>query len=271
MLRIGELAELAGISTRAIRHYHQLGLLPEPQRAAAGHRAYELRDAVLLLRIRRLVELGLRLDQAAAILAEDAGRDLHEILAELDADLAEQQRRIGARRQRIAELLANASAANFSAQLVEVLTDLDRVTATQPGVARERLITALFELISGDVAPGRLKGYHAVFAEAEFTERTHELSRRFDDLRGRPPEDPLVAELAELAADLGQEVGRLLPDDIRNDIRNAPVGGSRQRDFVRAAAVGLDPAQARCFELLLRGLRDRWGLGDTGGTEAPPW
>jgi len=264
MLRIGELAELAGISTRAIRRYHQLGLLPEPERAVGGYRAYELRDAVLLLRIRRLVELGLSLDQAAAILAEDHGRDLREILAELDADLAAQQRRIGARRQRIAELLANASASNFSAQLVEVLTDLDRVTTTAPGVARERLITALFELISGDGTPGLLKGYHAVFAEVEFTERTHELSRRFDGLRGRSPDDPLVAELAEQAAELGLEVSRLLPDDVRN----APLGGSRQRDFLRAAAVGLDAAQARCFELLLTLLRERWGTGDV---DSPPW
>ncbi|MBV9856444.1 MAG: MerR family DNA-binding transcriptional regulator, partial [Streptosporangiaceae bacterium] len=33
-MRIGELAGLAGVSTRAIRHYHQIGLLPEPARTA---------------------------------------------------------------------------------------------------------------------------------------------------------------------------------------------------------------------------------------------
>jgi hypothetical protein len=122
----------------------------------------------------------------------------------------------------------------------------------------------LFELISGDATPGGLKGYHAVFAEAEFTERTHQLSRRFDELRGRSPADPLVAEIAEQAAELGQEVSRLLPEEVRN----APIGGSRQRDFLRAAAAGLDPAQARCFELLLSLLRERWGSGDP---ETPPW
>ncbi|HEV3355392.1 MAG TPA: MerR family transcriptional regulator [Pseudonocardiaceae bacterium] len=264
MLRIGELAELAGISTRAIRHYHRLGLLPEPERAPGGYRAYQLRDAVLLLRIRRLVELGLSLDQAAEILVDDQGRDIREILTELDEDLAEQQRRIGQRRTRLAELLANASASNFSAQLVEVLTDLDRVTASRPGVTRERLITALFELLAGEVSPGELRGYHAVFAEAEFTERTHQLSVRFDALRGKAPEDPAVAELANAVAELGHEVARLIPEHVRN----APVGGSRQRDFVRSAAAGLDAAQSRCFELLLARLRQSWGPGET---EAPPW
>ncbi|WP_260615593.1 MerR family DNA-binding transcriptional regulator [Microbispora sp. KK1-11] len=29
-MRIGELAALAGVSTRTVRHYHHLGVLPEP-------------------------------------------------------------------------------------------------------------------------------------------------------------------------------------------------------------------------------------------------
>jgi hypothetical protein len=41
-----ELAGLLGISTRAIRHYHHVGLLPEPARKANGYREYSLRDAV---------------------------------------------------------------------------------------------------------------------------------------------------------------------------------------------------------------------------------
>ena len=33
MLTIGQLAAYAGVTVRAVRHYHQIGLLPEP---AAG-------------------------------------------------------------------------------------------------------------------------------------------------------------------------------------------------------------------------------------------
>jgi len=58
-MRIGELAGLVGISTRAIRHYHQVGLLAEPTRLPNGYREYSLRDAVELARVRRLTELGL--------------------------------------------------------------------------------------------------------------------------------------------------------------------------------------------------------------------
>lgn len=53
-MRIGELAGLVGISARAIRHYHRIGLLAEPARKANGYREYSLRDAVELARVRRL-------------------------------------------------------------------------------------------------------------------------------------------------------------------------------------------------------------------------
>jgi DNA-binding transcriptional MerR regulator len=70
-MRIGELADLVGISTRAIRHYHRVGLLPEPARRGNGYRAYSLRDAVELARVRRLVELVLSLAEVGDELADD--------------------------------------------------------------------------------------------------------------------------------------------------------------------------------------------------------
>jgi DNA-binding transcriptional MerR regulator len=99
-MRIGELAALAGVSTRTVRHYHHLGLLPEPVRLTNGYREYRLRDAVALARVRRLAEVGLSLDEIRDVLADDQDRELREVLLELDADLARQQEAIGARRNR---------------------------------------------------------------------------------------------------------------------------------------------------------------------------
>lgn len=81
VLRIGEVAHLAGVSTRTIRHYHHAGVLPEPPRMQNGYRRYGIRDVVLLLRVRRLVELGMSLDEVKDALAEPAGSDLRESLA----------------------------------------------------------------------------------------------------------------------------------------------------------------------------------------------
>jgi DNA-binding transcriptional MerR regulator len=74
-MRIGELAGLVGISTRAIRHYHRVGLLAEPARTANGYREYSLRDAAELARVRRLTELGLSLDEVGDALAGSAADD----------------------------------------------------------------------------------------------------------------------------------------------------------------------------------------------------
>lgn len=104
-MRIGEIAALVGVTSRAIRHYHHIGLLPEPGRRANGYRVYSVRDAVVLARIRRLTELGLGLDEVRDVLADAAGRELREVLAGLDADLAQQERGIRERRRRLARLL----------------------------------------------------------------------------------------------------------------------------------------------------------------------
>src|ERR1700745_946069 len=107
-MRIGELAGLVGISTRAIRHYPHVGLLSEPARKANGYREYSLRDAVELARVRRLTELGLSLDEVGDALAGDASRDLREIFRELRADPARQEADLGRRRARLAQLLRQA-------------------------------------------------------------------------------------------------------------------------------------------------------------------
>src|SRR4029079_5232220 len=41
MLTISRLAAYAGVTVRAVRHYHQIGLLPEPERTYSGYRTYD--------------------------------------------------------------------------------------------------------------------------------------------------------------------------------------------------------------------------------------
>lgn len=66
-IRIGALAERSGVTTRTIRYYESLGLLPEPARRGA-HRSYGDADVGRLRRIELLKDLGLSLDEVAAVL-----------------------------------------------------------------------------------------------------------------------------------------------------------------------------------------------------------
>ncbi len=61
-VKIGDAAAFAGTTPRAIRHYHQIGLLREPERGGDGHRRYGYDDMIRLLWIRKMAEAGIRLD-----------------------------------------------------------------------------------------------------------------------------------------------------------------------------------------------------------------
>jgi DNA-binding transcriptional MerR regulator len=262
MLRIGEVAELAGVSTRTIRHYHQIGLLPEPARMANGYRGYELRDVVVLLRVRRLAELGLRLDEVAGVLADDKGRELRDILVELDADLSEQERRIRFRRQRIAELLTREDATALSGELTDLLTNLDQAAGEPPDADREQLVARMFDVMSGELTSSLRGVYRAVFTDRDVAARMVELSTGFRDLLGRSPDDPAVAEVARRAADLAPAVLSMAPKETLapKEIRRRPgepglAGQSTEVGSLSTVAIA-DPAQLRCCRLLLDYLRE---------------
>lgn len=61
-MRIGELGRRAGVSTRTLRHYEELGLL-DARRRANGYRDYDERDLRLVTEIRSLVDLGFALEE----------------------------------------------------------------------------------------------------------------------------------------------------------------------------------------------------------------
>jgi MerR family transcriptional regulator, repressor of the yfmOP operon len=89
-LRIGEVAELTGVTTRTIRYYEEIGLLPgADDRAQGKHRAYSEADVERIREIIRLRDLlGLSLDQLAVLLdAETARASLRrELEHEADPD-----------------------------------------------------------------------------------------------------------------------------------------------------------------------------------------
>jgi MerR family transcriptional regulator, repressor of the yfmOP operon len=78
-LRIGEVAEVLGTTTRTIRYYEEIGLLPgADDRAQGKHRVYTQADVDRAREIMRLRDLlGLTLEEISALLeAEDARAQL---------------------------------------------------------------------------------------------------------------------------------------------------------------------------------------------------
>ncbi|WP_166905329.1 MerR family transcriptional regulator [Mycobacterium sp. DL440] len=102
-----EIAELAGTSLRAVRHYHAVGLLPEPQRRSNGYKQYGVAHLVKLVRIKRLTELGFSLPQIATM--GDSDDHPEQALQELDAELATTIERLQRARDELAVLLEHAA------------------------------------------------------------------------------------------------------------------------------------------------------------------
>ncbi|GAA4211765.1 MerR family transcriptional regulator [Actinocatenispora rupis] len=241
-MRIGELAALVGVTTRTVRHYHHLGLLPEPTRLGNGYREYRLRDAVELARVRRLTELGLSLDEVRDVLADDRGRELREVLEELDADLARQQEAIGAQRDRLAALLAAGEPdpdAAVSPDLAAVLRGLP--VAGSPSAALDRDMLAL---IDTGAAPAERAAFTALLqplADPDIAARLPDLYARLDDLADADPTDPRVPVLATDLADC-------LPAELLAAMRDP-----RGRTWLDELSRELGPAQAAVFRHLSGG------------------
>jgi DNA-binding transcriptional MerR regulator len=107
-MRIGELAEQAGISTKAIRYYEQIGILTPPARTASGYRSYDQATLGRLSFVRAAQAVGLTLDEIRQVIAfRDDGQApcahvtdlLRRHAADLDARIRELQKLRGELRQ----------------------------------------------------------------------------------------------------------------------------------------------------------------------------
>lgn len=104
MLTIGQVASYAGVTVRAVRHYHQIGLLPEPERDHSGYRAYDAAALVRLIQIRTLADAGVPLAGAGELL-DAAPEEFAKGVENVDSNLRTQIRRLQDTRKRLARLV----------------------------------------------------------------------------------------------------------------------------------------------------------------------
>ncbi|MGO1056921.1 MerR family transcriptional regulator [Crossiella sp. CA198] len=236
---IGELAEVGGGSTRAIRYYHQIGLLPEPARLANRYRSDTVRDAVRLARIRQLTELGLTLAEARDALAEDEARSLANILARLEADLDREERELRDRRRRLRRLLDRDDAT--TSEPISELSQLIQDAFPYRAATRE---TATTSPCWTAAPPQSWPRCRSLLADPRLVTHLRGLCQRFDEISEAESEDPRVTTLA---ADLL----RLLPTELTALIRSPAL---LRHPLADATARGLPPAHAQ----LLKHLFESW-------------
>jgi DNA-binding transcriptional MerR regulator len=204
MLTISQLASYAGVTVRAVRHYHAKGLLPEPERDYSGYRRYDAKAVIELIKIRTLAESGVPLSRVHELLEADE-EELATAVAEIDRRLRREIRERQEHRRQIAKLAAGDSL-SVPAEVVEYLDQMRARGVPEALVEGERDGWILMAARWPEKIPELMVDKLAQLEDP----RTVQLYQLIGDLLERGPDDEglnavadLIAEIAEQAAERG--------------------------------------------------------------------
>ncbi|TDB78301.1 MerR family transcriptional regulator [Micromonospora sp. KC723] len=211
MLTIGELASYAGVTVRAVRHYHAKGLLPEPERDHSGYRRYDAGAVVELIKIRILAEAGVPLARVRELLQADEvefAAAVGDIDSRLRAEIRQRQRH----RAQIARLAAGDNLA-LPPAVVEYLDRLRAFGVDERMVQAERDGWILLAAHSPERVPEWIARKREQLADPQLTDFFLTLSQALDRTADDPPLVELAEKLAAYLTRLAEEEGEDYVDD----------------------------------------------------------
>jgi len=221
-----QLAELTGTTSKAIRYYHSLGLLAEPDRGPNGYKKYAVPDLLRLMQIKRLRDLGLPLSRNPE---PDAAETVTgAALESLDQDIQLTMRRLEESRRVLAAMRRSGDAGQVSAELLGVADDL---------AAQERALTSLLSLV---LTPEQLADLAKILAGH---------SDEDDEFRDLPA-DADEATIADLAARLAPTARSLMAE------HSWLAGPTGEADAVDVFSDIYNPAQLAVMKRVREATRD---------------
>lgn len=198
MLTISQLADYAGVTVRAVRHYHQRGLLPEPGRDASGYRRYDADAVIELIRIKALADAGVPLARIRQLLAAGPA-EFTGAIAEIDTALASRIHEIQAQRRRITQLTAG-DRLFVPAEIADLLDRIGSLGITPQAMQIERdswiLLAARF--------PGEARNWARIKLAAFDDREFQQLYRAYYGASGWDPADPRLDEIADIIIDFAE-------------------------------------------------------------------
>ncbi|MFI9550185.1 MerR family transcriptional regulator [Nonomuraea endophytica] len=204
MLTIGQLAARAGVTVRAVRHYHQRGLLAEPERDASGYRRYTAQAVVDLIRIKTLADAGVPLARIDQLLGAEP-EEFAQAVADIDRALAKKARELNRHRRRIAALAAG-DRLFISDEMAQILDRQRAMNFSEQMIRIERDVLIIIEALSPESIPAVVATKNAALDDPEFVRIYHALDEAID----WDPRDP---RLPALAADVAAWAAGRPPED----------------------------------------------------------
>lgn len=249
-MRSNEVAKLAGVTVRTLRHYHQLGLLPEPPRSANGYRDYTAADVARVLRVKRLAALGFPLARVGAILDELDAPDPSpaSALEELDRELALEIERLEEQRRTIAALRAENLDPDLPVRFARILRMLPGVDTLADADPADRTALIVAGHLYDDDELGELERVIECIAGENLVQALEQLDERLGALAPDAPELERAALVDESLETLAPVIACF---DTANWLRPST---DRERFLDEIAFEGNNPAQQDVYGRIGQGI-----------------
>ena len=217
MLTIGQLAAYAGVTVRAVRHYHKIGLLPEPERDGSGYRTYDAAAVVRLIRIRTLADGGVPLARVQELL-DASPEEFADGVRQIDTALRAEIRRLQDTRQRLARLAAGEHLA-LPQSVVGYLDRLRGLGVNERYIEMERDAWIMVAARIPTEIDAIIATKHEYLDDPDVLKLYSLVNEAVDAAADVPADDPRVVEVADIVERLmirGVEAGELGPDGTGN-------------------------------------------------------
>ncbi|MFD2792348.1 MerR family transcriptional regulator [Promicromonospora vindobonensis] len=246
-----QIAELAGTTVNTVRHYHETGLLDEPERRSNGYKEYGVPHLLRLLQIRRLRDLSVPL--ARIELMGRADEDPVEAFRALDAELASSIERLERARAELALVLRHSAPLDLPPGFSAGARTLSE---------RDRSMIMIYSQIYDESALSDLRQI------LEETPRT-DSDKEFDDL---PPDADRATRLrlAQYFAPIIKELQAGYPWLTDPESRSSKSAATLETTMVASLRQLYNPAQRDVMylaDLIVRGKTDERLDGNDEGTE----
>ncbi|WP_422391931.1 MerR family transcriptional regulator [Arthrobacter sp. N1] len=280
---IGDAAAFVGITPRAIRHYHQVGLLPERERGGDGRRRYGYEEIIRLLWIRRVADAGIALDDIRDAFdgapsdtdGGDGEDEMAGVLTRLEDTLAAQEAELQRKRASVQRMQTLGSRLGLLDGIVS-----GRLEGAPEGSLRQDdldvlLVTErIFGPLGAAVQAGRFLALAADPALRAESDRIDAAEAALDDTVA--VDDPRVAQAAAERHAFETALMRVIEESGQMEKENAlfdawdelhppedadaapgpkPPEGSRARsaaEVIRSMPYDFSPARLRCMELAVQ-------------------
>ena len=228
-MRTGELAKLAGVTPRTLRHYRSIGLLPESERDTNGYCNYQPTDLIRLLRIKHLASLGFSLDTIGEMLASPdqvSGKNAQARLDELDHELALQIEELERQRHTIALLKQDNFDVDLPLEAASLVHLMRKGGMTEKLIDNEREAFLLADAFLDRSDTERLVAFYQSSDTHELLEHYGTLSHYIYTLPSETSSqkrDELANELATLFEPLIKALGADAAEEYRSAYEESPV------------------------------------------------